>query len=204
MRLPGAAEQQNLVPYFRADGSITAGGTPQLILPRAAPRSSLIIQNVSDTDMWFEFGGARATATLTSGKVTSITVTNGGFGFTYPPTIQFMGGGANGNGRFLGVGYPGQNSPSKPARAHCVLTSGVVTSIVVDDGGSGYATAPYVQLLNDANDPFGCADPSSGSGSGILLSTGKSVYLGHTIVSTDALAVYCASSSKKFTVMYTT
>lgn len=40
--------------------------------------------------------GATATATVTSGQVTSVTVTNAGTGYTSPPTISFVGGGGHG------------------------------------------------------------------------------------------------------------
>ena len=118
-RVIGFTEQQTLTPVYRADGSVTTGGTAQLILPRAAPRSSIIIQNTSTSDtLYLEFGCARATATLTNGAVTSITVTNAGFGFTYPPSVHFLGGGNPLNGRDLGLGYPNQDAPSNYATAH--------------------------------------------------------------------------------------
>jgi len=106
-RVVGFTEQQNLTPVYRADGTVVSGGTAQLILPRAAPRSSIIIQNTSASDtITLEFGCARATATVSGGKVTAITVTNAGFGFTYAPSVHFLGGGNIANGRDLGVGYP--------------------------------------------------------------------------------------------------
>ena len=37
-RIVGFTEQQVLTPVYRADGSVTTGGTAQLIVPRAAPR----------------------------------------------------------------------------------------------------------------------------------------------------------------------
>ena len=161
-RIIGFTEQQVLTPVYRADGKIASGGTAQLILPRAAPRSSLLLQNTSSSDtLYFEFGGARATATLSNGAVSSFTITNAGFGYTYPPSVHFLGGGNTLNGRDLGVGYPNQAAPSNYATAHCVLTSGAVSSIVIDNPGSGYDIAPYILLLNDPNDNFGAAVPST-------------------------------------------
>lgn len=202
-RAVGFTEQQVLTPGYRADGVIAVAGTPQLILPRAAPRSSVLIQNTSTSDaLSVEFGCARATATITSGKVTSITVTNGGFGFTYAPYVRFLGGGNPLNGRDLGLGYPNQDSPSNFATAHAVLTSGVVTSIVIDNAGSGYAYAPYVQLLNDPNDNFGCAAPSSTSG--YRLAPGASIYQAYNVVTTDTIAVFGASAGDSWFCQYTT
>lgn len=202
-RVVGFTEQQNLTPVYRADGVIASGGTPQLILPRAAPRSSILIQNTSASDtITLEFGCARATATVSGGKVTAITVTNAGFGFTYPPIVRFLGGGNLLNGRDLGLGYPNQLSPTNYATAHCVLTSGAISSIVIDNAGSGYDCAPYVQLLNDPNDNNGAAVPSATSG--FKLAPGASLYQAYNVVTTDAISVYGASTGDSWFCQYTT
>lgn len=202
-RTVGFTEQQVLTPVYRADGTIAAGGTPQLVLPRAAPRSSILIQNTSATDtLYFEFGCARATATVANGKVTAITVTNAGFGFTYPPLVRFLGGGNPSNGRDLGLGYPNQLAPSDYAAAHCVLSGGAISSIVIDDPGAGYDCAPYVQLLNDPNDNYGCAVPSATSG--FKIAPGASLYQAYNVVTTDAIAVYGATTGDSWFCQYTT
>lgn len=59
--LVGIRGQVYTDPLFDASGAITTGGTAQLILPMAKTRSSLILENTSDTNMLFEFGSARAT-----------------------------------------------------------------------------------------------------------------------------------------------
>jgi hypothetical protein len=153
--------------------------------------------------MYVEFGSARATATLTGGVVTSCAVTNAGFGFTLAPDIEFFGGGAGGNSTFVGVGLFGYPSPGsrtvgptailnqyRPAKAHCVLTGGIVSSIVVDDGGAGYITAPYVFIRNRELDPKGCADPSVSSGTGIFLGSSQSLTMNGTFCATDPIAIY--------------
>jgi len=202
-RMVGFAEQQNLIPIYRADGTIAAGGTPQLILPRAAPRSSIIIQNTSTSDtIYLEFGCARATATVSGGKVTAVTVTNAGFGFTYAPSVHFLGGGNLLNGRDLGVGYPNQNAPSNYATAHCVLSGGAISSIVIDNPGSGYDCAPYVQLLNDPNDNYGCAVPSATVG--YKLTAGSVFRESYNVVTTDTIAVYGGTTGDSWFCMYTT
>jgi hypothetical protein len=202
-RTVGFTEQQVLTPVYRADGYLAAGGTPQLILPRAAPRSSILIQNTSASDaITIEFGCARATATISGGKVTAITVTNPGFGFTYAPNVHFLGGGNPLNGRDLGVGYPNQDAPSNYAAAHCVLTNGAISSIVIDNPGSGYTSAPYVQLLNDPNDDYGCAVPSSTSG--YRLAPGQTLYQAFNVVTTDSVAVFGATAGDSWFCQYTT
>ena len=202
-RVVGFTEQQVLTPTYRADGAVTTGGTPQLILPRAAPRSSILIQNTSTSDtITLEFGCARATATVTNGKVTAITVTNAGFGFTYAPSVHFLGGGNMPNGRDLGVGYPNQLAPSNYASAHCVMSGGSISSIVIDNPGSGYDCAPYVQLLNDPNDNYGSAIPSATVG--YKLTAGSVFRESYNVVTTDTIAVYGGSTGDSWFCMYTT
>lgn len=218
MKLPNTRGQGQHDPYYDVSGTVTAGGTPQLILPVQPARSHLFIQNISPGDLYFEFGSARARATLTSGVVSALTILNPGFNFTRPPIVEFMGGGQNigfgnsFNSSFTGAGAVGYPSPSgispagatmRPARARCVLTTGAVTSFRIDDGGAGYVIAPYVWIRNDLLDPNGCADPSNNSGSGIYLASGQSYYINGTACPTDSLAVYGASTSQAFTVKYT-
>ena len=63
--------------------------------------------------------GAAATAIVTNGRVTGLTITAGGTGYTSVPTIAFADGGGTG------------------AAATAVLTSEVVTSATITSGGSG-------------------------------------------------------------------
>lgn len=213
MRLPGAAGQINSAEFlFDASGTVTAGGTPQLILPRARSRSSLIIENLSSSNIFIEFGAARATATITNGVVTSITVTNSGFGYSIAPTVHFYGGAYDNilqiTPTFSLPGLPDYPAPAGGghiAKAHCVMTGSApnmsISSIVIDDGGRGYAYAPFVFLRNSPNDPFGCATPSATSGIG-LLPFGSYTPNG-TICTTDQVSVFCASSSAAFTCKFT-
>lgn len=210
MKLIGAADQARRDFTFDASGTITAGGASQLLLPERKSCSFLSIVNISDTTMYLEIGSARASCTISNGAVNSVTVTNGGFGFTYPPGIEFLGGGPNvffnpliksNAGAAAIYGFP---APSRPARAHAVLGGGVVTSIVIDDGGSGYLIAPFVHMANDPRDPYGCADPFFNStNSGYPLSPGfGSYYNNGTVCTTDPISVFCASSAKPFTVKW--
>jgi hypothetical protein len=216
MYLPNTGGQQNYHPIFDASG-VTVAGTA-LVMPQHKSRSHFVIVNISDTAMYIEFGSARATATLTSGVVTSTTITNGGFNFTRPPKVKFLGGGSGGNSSTIGCGQPGYPDPGdtgyawgqdvhtqRPAKGHAILTAGVVTSIVIEDGGSGYLAAPFVFFENDALDPFGCADPFYGSVlSGLPLAPGNgSFYVNGTVCTTDPISVYCATISKAFTAKWT-
>lgn len=204
MRLPGVRGQigtRDLT--FRADGKIVSGSAPQLILPESWQRSYFLLQNTSTTaTMWLEFGSARAHATLTSGVVTSVTVDNGGFGFTVPPTVEFLGGGNGGNTAVIGTGDPFGPAPNKPAKATAVLAGGVVTSITINDGGSGYQAAPYVRLINSNLDFIGCADPSIGGGSGMSLIPQASITDEDVSVPTEQVSVFCTTANAPYFCRY--
>jgi hypothetical protein len=207
MQLVGSGNQAKRHPLFTADGAIVAGGTPQLILPVTPSRSFLMLQNVSAGPLWFDFGSARAAATITSGAITSIAVTNAGFNFSKPPVVRFAGGGYSGNTAFLGLNQPGGDGPNssivagRVACAHCVMTGSApnlsISSIVIDDPGAGYAIAPYVFIMNSDLDPYGCAVPSATSG--MLLSAASAPYLlNGTSCFTDAIAVFGATTGQAF------
>jgi hypothetical protein len=194
---------------FRSDGSIASGTAPQLILPEHSSRSSLLLQNTSAESMWVEFGGARATASLSGTAVSGFTITNPGFNYTLPPTVDLLGGG----GQAPSVGGTGPNYPSpqasyganfRPAKAHAVLTGGAVSSIVIDDPGLGYLSAPFVLMRNRVIDPNGCADPSNGGGSGMLLQPFQWLHEVGLVMVTDPIAVFCATVGATFFCRFTT
>jgi hypothetical protein len=91
---------------------------------------------------------ALATAIVTDGVVTSITVTNGGSGYLAPPRIVIIG---NGSGA---------------AATATINANGVVTGITVTNGGSGYWPLPNV----GPNVPVP-ANPSS-LGAAVMVTTG--------------------------------
>ena len=196
---------------YRADGTL-ASSAPKLVIPQAISRSFLSFQNIGANPIYMEHGCARATATLTAGVVTSLSILNGGFGFVLPPRVQFKGGGGptaaitasawDGRGQIdnwpTPSGFNTLVTPpviSRPAQATAVLTSGVVTSFIISDGGAGYTNPPDVLLTNDPLDPFGCADPSHSSGSGAYIASGGTYFLNGTFCHTDAIAVYAAAGS---------
>jgi hypothetical protein len=97
------------------------GGTPS-----QTPLAGTL--NLSDgTYSWDELGGtwgeqAYATATLINGFIVSITVTDGGEGYTDPPAVTISG---NGSG----------------ATVSATVNAGVISSISVNNPGSGYTNA---------------------------------------------------------------
>jgi hypothetical protein len=206
MYLVGAHNQTLKHHMYDASGTITAGTTPQLVLPRVNSRAMLLFVNNSTANMLLEIGGARATAALTSGVVTSVSVTNAGFNYSLAPSVTFYSGGPQNpaNSNFLGPipPTPDFQSPGSTAEAHCVMTGSApnmsIASIVIDNGGSGYLYPPYVFIGNNENDPNGCAVPSATVGALIVANGGNYVANG-TTCTTDAISVYCATTSSAFT-----
>lgn len=220
MYLPNTASQSGFHPSFRADGSISSGSAGQLVLPRGLSRAMIMVMNISTAAMYLEHGCARAHATISAGAVNTVVMDNVGFNFTIPPIVQFAGGFGPivpGPSGWTGRGLIGSASPSgfnltgataitnRPAAGTAVLSGGTVASITIIDGGAGYVNPPEIILTNHPDDPFGCADPSVGSGSGILLGgSGGFYYINGSALWTDAVAIYCATTTSKFTVEYMT
>jgi hypothetical protein len=218
MQLAGSRGQEQRDHYYFADSTITVGGTSQLLLPERKSTSFLMIQNNSTGAIWIEFGGARATVSISgagpTGTLNAFTVTNGGFNYSLPPKVVLLGGGSGGNNLSPGATLPTWPSPGDPGfaaprqgsntaypgKAHAVLSAGVVTSIVVDDPGSGYVVPPYVLLENNILDPNGVADPHFAAvNSGLQLGpSGGNYYVNGTHCPTDAIAIWGATGGQAF------
>jgi len=78
-------------------------------------------------------GGSVWKAVLGGAVNTTVTVTNGGVNYTYPPTVLFS------------APPPG----GVAASGHCTLSAGAVSTIVVDNQGAGYVSPPTVTFVND-------------------------------------------------------
>jgi len=83
---------------------------------------------------------AAATAIVGGAVSTSVTVTNGGSGYVYPPVVFC-------DSPPIGAGYQ--------ATMTCALTSGAVSSVTVNNQGAGYTNVPNIYFLNDARDTAG-------------------------------------------------
>jgi len=81
-------------------------------------------------------GLASLTAVLTAGVVTSITINDGGSGYTAAPTLVFSGGDGSG------------------AVATATLTAGIVTGTTIHNGGSGYTSAPTITCVGGTVEPI--------------------------------------------------
>jgi len=204
---------------YRADGTLV-NTSPKLVMPQATSRSFISFQNTGTNPIYLEHGCARATATIGGGVVTALTILNAGFGFIKAPAVQFKGGGGQYLAALAASGWDGRgqidNWPtpagvntlvtppiySRPAKAVAILTSGVVTSFLIQDGGAGYINPPEVLLTNDPLDPFGSADPSIGGGSGAYVASGGTYFLNGTFAHTDTIALYAAAGSATYYLEY--
>jgi hypothetical protein len=224
LKLVGAGSQQAYHPIFDASGTIASGSAPQLLLPHQLSRSLFMFTNNSAAVMYMDFDGARATATLTSGAVSGTTITNAGFGYTKPPLVRFMGGGApqglpfsgaypqgvstqvGPNNGFVGSSIPDPSwpSPPNPATGVAVMTGSApnlsVASITITNPGAYYLYAPFVWLINSDLDPSGAAIASATSG--FAINPGGSVTFNGTVCPTGAVSLFCATATSAFTCKY--
>jgi hypothetical protein len=78
-----------------------------------------------------------------------------------------------------------------------LLTGNAVSSIVIDNPGSGYVVAPYVFIQNSELDPNGAAIPSATSGI-MLAPGGGALTFNGTCCPTDASSVFSATTSAAY------
>ena len=105
--------------------------------------------------------GATYLAIVGGAVNTSVTVSNGGSNYTYPPQVIFS---APGN-------------PGIQATGHCTLSAGAVSSVTVDDQGAGYIIPPTVTFINDPRE--GQNGVSIGSGAtAVAVLTGNQTVTG--------------------------
>src|SRR5574340_1409904 len=159
MQIIGTRGQAVPSPSYDFSGSITTGGTAQLLLPQQTQRAYLLIENISDTNMFIEVGPPTATCTISSGAVNAVSIVNAGFNYTIAPIVTFVGGGAypGYSGVSGGLTYPNPsgfattnvsntNPPTlnRQAEGHCVMTGSAgnlsISSISIDDAGAGYVS----------------------------------------------------------------
>lgn len=97
--------------------------------------------------------GASVWQPIVGGAVnTSVTVTNGGSNYVYPPEVAFA----------------APPAPGIPATGYCTLSGGAVSTITVTNQGAGYTNAPAVSLINDPRDSTG----SNGQATTVLTGAG--------------------------------
>ncbi|SHK92945.1 hypothetical protein [Chryseobacterium polytrichastri] len=116
----------NLISMFFATAAIAQSGGVGINTSTPDPSAILHIEN-------FKGIPATATATISGGAVTGISITNGGSGYTSAPTVNFYGGGSIVNG-------------GTKARATAIVSGGVVTGVTLNNGGTGYTSIPTVAV----------------------------------------------------------
>jgi hypothetical protein len=195
---------------FDASGTIASGGTAQLVLPERRSTSMILIQNISSgTDvLWFAFGAARLTATISGGSVNSISVANAGFNFTIAPVIELLGGGHPYNTTQVGIGQTGFDAPIHPAQATAVMASAAplpglkISSVTITDPGTGYVAAPYAWVRNSELDMAGVSVPAANSAGCIGLQQYGILHINNVANPTDPIAVIGATTGDAFTVRW--
>ena len=108
--------------------------------------------------------GAAATAIITKGVVSRVLINSGGSGYTSQPSITIVGGGGTGATatasvrgpiKSIGVDTGGNSYTSNPsvtlssgsgAVAQPVISNGRIISIAIISAGSGYTTAPEIDI----------------------------------------------------------
>jgi hypothetical protein len=88
---------------------------------------------------------AQATVTIEEGKIKTVTVNNGGTGYTSAPTVKLSGGGGSG------------------AKLTAVIANGKVTSITISNAGTGYSSVPGVTFTGGGDGSGTSADGTSDS-----------------------------------------
>lgn len=83
---------------------------------------------------------AAATAIVGGAVSTSVTVTNGGTGYVYPPMVFF-------DSPPVGAGFQ--------ATGYSTLTSGAVSSVTVTNQGAGYTNVPNIYFIPDPRETVG-------------------------------------------------
>ena len=147
--LPG--DTVNILP-----GPIYGGAMPLYTSPPA-----IIISGGGGT-------GASYTSVVTSGAITSATKVSGGANYTSTPAVQITGGGTN-------YSYPPipnfSAGTGTGATGAATLTQGVVTSVAITSGGSGYtASTPFLVTFTGGGSGTGALGLAQVSAGGVVTS----------------------------------
>jgi len=130
-------------------------------------------------------GGAVLQAIVGGAVSTTVTVTNGGSGYTYPPLVQFN--------------SPNLSAPGIAATGYCTLSSGAVSSVTVVDQGAGYTSAPTITFINDPREGLNGIAAGSGAAATCTL-TGAGTITGVVVLDHgSALAAGAAVPTISFT-----
>lgn len=104
----------------------------------------------------FSAGGAKGISIVGGALSTTVTVTNAGTGYVYPPLVIIQ----------------APPSPGIQATAHATLSGSTVSSVTVDNQGAGYTSPPIINLINDPRDTTGSGAIAVGTLTGAGTVTG--------------------------------
>jgi hypothetical protein len=96
------------------------------------------VANLVVTDIVEDTATAIASYNPITGALTSITIDNGGSGYTSAPLVSIQSAPTSGTNAF----------------AHAVITNGAVTSIIIDSAGLGYVSAPKITITPPTSGPI--------------------------------------------------
>jgi len=129
------------------DVSLTSTGTGNVTFANNSTVGGLFSASATNGNVTANVLGNIATGTITvpttSTLLTSISVTNGGTGYTAAPTVSIIGGGGTG------------------AVATATFSGGSVTGITITNVGSGYTSAPTIVLTGGGTNPAAVATASA-------------------------------------------
>lgn len=137
---------------------------------------------------------AEATATLTGDSIASLTIANGGAGYSSAPEVVFGGSGIGAlatatvsNGVVTGLavtnGGTGYSTVTEPTFSVQINPSGgAILSIPVLTGGSGYVSAPTLVITGSGTGATATAIISQGEVTGITVTNGGTGYDSNTTV----------------------
>jgi len=156
----------------------------------------VFVSNISTTItdvMYFGVGPAKATAALTGTSVSSITVNNGGVGYTIAPNVRIMGGIYNGD-----YETSPQQIGGRQAAAHATISGGAVTAITIDDPGTGYLVAPLIYLENPLP-ALGGGAYAAAANNGIAVPNGSTLtFNGNLLVPASAMSIVGPTTGGQF------
>jgi hypothetical protein len=100
--------------------------------------------------------GAAVTYTISAGAISSVTLTNSGFGYTSPPNITITSGVTNTTSLVGGTGYVDVNTQINVSGGGGgggtviipTVASGVITALTITTFGSGYVTTPTITITS--------------------------------------------------------
>ena len=143
--------------------------------------------------------------------MTSVAVSDAGFGLTAAPTVTPLGGAVSGGG-VPGWPSPGSLGPNNVlySGSPAIITANTsasglgglqIASFTVVSGGSGYASAPFVSITAQGTDPTGVGIASATAGIPVL-ANGGSYYNNGPSCPTTAISVWGATTNQAYTIKW--